>query len=122
MLAVVGAGYLALLGSLVVVPMVKDHLNRTDFDADAWGDPQRVRQRVRIRMVDDLLRKHDFHGKTAESVVGFLGPPDDTAYFDEQDLVYWLGPERHPFSIDSELLVFRLDDRGEVVEYRIVTD
>jgi hypothetical protein len=69
-------------------------------------------------MVDDLLRTHDFHGKTSGNVVRMLGEPDNAH---DRELEYWLGRERYGFRIDSELLVFRLDDRGEVVEYRIVT-
>ena len=120
---VVGGGYVGLIGFLVLAPVIKDHVTRTRFDPIAWRDSTGVpSQAKRIRMVDDLLRKHDFHGSTADDVVKMLGPADDTGYFSEWDLVYWLGPERSTFSIDSEWLVFYVDEHGEVREYRLVTD
>lgn len=36
--------------------------------------------------------------------------------------MYWLGPERGFFSIDSEWLVIRLNSHGKVVDYHIERD
>ena len=77
---------------------------------------------IRIRMVDDLLNKNDFHGIARNEVVALLGETSKSGYFADWDLVYWLGPERGFISIDSEWLVFRLDANQKVIEYRIVTD
>ncbi len=73
-------------------------------------------------MVDDLLARNDFQGKTRSEVTALLGEPPDTAYFQDWDMVYWLGPERGLFSIDSEWLVFRLNDDSHVTDYQLVTD
>ena len=40
----------------------------------------------------------------------------------EWDLVYWLGPERGPFGVDSEWLVIKFDSSGRVQDYQIVRD
>ena len=48
---------------------------------------------IRLRMVDDLLRRYRLRGMTREEVVSLLGAPPEATYFTEYDLVYWLGPE-----------------------------
>jgi hypothetical protein len=102
--------------------------NRTDFDSAAWKatDFRFSADAVRIRMVDDLLRSHDFAGMTRERVLSLLGPDDregfGAGYFPDWDLVYWLGPERGWIRIDSEWLVLRLGPDDRVVEHRLVTD
>ena len=73
-------------------------------------------------MVDDLIARHRLKGRTRAEIVALLDGPPRTSYFDNYDLVYWLGPERGWISIDSEWLVFRLDTSGRVAEYRLVTD
>jgi hypothetical protein len=50
-----------------------------------------------------------------------LGVPPPTPYFREYDYVYWLGPERGLFSIDSEWLVVKLQN-DVVVAAEVVTD
>jgi hypothetical protein len=95
------------------------------FDAGRWraslvsetSDP------IRQRMVDDLLARGQLLGKRCEEVRQSLGTPPPTDYFREYDLVYWLGPERGWFSIDSEWLVIKCSANGGVVtEARLVTD
>jgi hypothetical protein len=73
-------------------------------------------------MVDDLLKRHSLDEMTRAEVVALLGEPDDTPYFREWDMVYWLGPERGLIGIDSEWLVLRLDEHQQVIEHRVVTD
>jgi hypothetical protein len=112
------------LGGLVAYDRGGEYLHRTRFDAAAWRDSARAfaRDPVRIRMVDDLLKRHTLEGRTSGEVVALLGEPDATAYFEEWDMVYWLGPERGLVGIDSEWLVIRLDDRDRVIASRLVTD
>ena len=95
---------------------------RQRFDAIAWQDDKSLTNDVRIRMVDDLLRRHSFRGMTREQLTAIVGEPDKTEYFKDWDLVYWLGPERGFMGIDSEWLVFRLDSQKKVTDYRIVRD
>jgi hypothetical protein len=56
---------------------------------------------IRLRMVDDLLRRHRLRGMTREEVVSLLGTPPETNYFPEYDLVYSLGTDGDYRSIQS---------------------
>ena len=69
----------------------------------------------RTRIVDDLLADHELPGMTRAEVLDLLGDHDNEAgYFAQEGrMVYWLGPERGLFSIDSEWLI--LDFDGDVV-------
>ena len=102
----------------------EDYVSRRNFDPVAWQDSTRVfsEETIRLQMIDDLLRRHSFEEMTRSGVVGLLGEPEDTPYFHEYDLVYWLGPERGPFGIDSEWLIFKLDSNGTVKELKTATD
>jgi hypothetical protein len=73
-------------------------------------------------MADRLVARGTLHGKTRAEVVEMLGEPPPTEYFHEWDLVYWLGPERSFFPVDSEWLVIRFSPDGRVAEYRIARD
>jgi hypothetical protein len=77
---------------------------------------------ARLTMVDHLLARHPLRGLSRDSVERLLGPRDSTAYWQDWDLVYWPGPERGLFRIDSEWLVARFGPDGRVSEYRIVRD
>jgi hypothetical protein len=94
------------------------------FAPALWHDTTKAFGPLAVRgcMVDDLLARRRFRAQSRADIVALLGEPRPTEYFREYDLVYWLGPERGPFSIDSEWLVFRLDPQGRVTEYRLVTD
>ncbi len=114
---------LALAGWVFFGENVREYLARQPFDPVAWQQAlHNQTDPVRIRMVDDLLRRHQFRGMTRVEVVALIGEPDDTPYFKDWDMVYWLGPERGFMGIDSEWLVFRLDDDKVVNDYRIVRD
>jgi hypothetical protein len=102
---------------------ILEYLGRRSFDPVAWkGASHSSDDPVRIRMVDDLLQRHQFRGMTREQVTALIGEPDDTPYFKDWDMVYWLGPERGFMSIDSEWLVFRLGDQKTVKDFRVVRD
>ena len=113
-----------LLGAPLVYRVGDEYVGRTSFTSSAWQDSARVfsQEPVRIRMIDDLLERHDLGTMDREAVVSLLGEPDETPYFRNWDMVYWLGPQRGLIRIDSEWLVLRLDERQQVVEHRIVTD
>ncbi len=112
----------AVVGWFFFGDTIQERLRRRPFDAAAWQGEKTLTNDVRIRMVDDLLRRHSFRGMTREQVTAIVGEPDKTGYFKEWDLVYWLGPERGFMSIDSEWLVFRLDSQKKVTDLRIVSD
>ena len=94
-----------------------EYVPRTSFDSSGWQDSARVfsQDPIRIRMVDDLLERHELDEMTRAEVVALLGEPDKTPYFREWDMVYWLGPERGLMGIDSEWLVLRLDEHHQVI-------
>ncbi len=104
-------------------PFIDDYSSRIAFDQATWlaanssdSNPKRT------QMVDNLLRKNDFHGKTQAEVEAMLGEPTSMDVFEEWDLSYLLGPERGLFSMDYEWLVFKLDQNSIVIDYRIVVD
>jgi hypothetical protein len=111
-----------LFGGILARDATQEYLAREPFDSAAWQDRDQIENAARIRMVDHLLDHHDLGSKTRGEIVALLGDPDRTEYFRDWDMVYWLGPERSFFSIDSEWLVFRLDPDSRVVEHRIVRD
>ena len=115
--------YVGLLAYMFGGPVVKDYANRIPFDASKWQNEELVNSRnpVRIRMVDDLLNKHNLVGMTKENLITLLGVPPKTGYFRNYDFVYWLGPERGFISIDSEWLVVKFDN-DKVSEASLVRD
>ena len=122
---VVGLGGLVFFGSgagAIFGDSILEWWHRERFDAVAWRSGGSCTDGVRIRMVDDLLRRHRFGGMTRGQVTAIVGEPDKTNYFSDWDMVYWLGPERGFMGIDSEWLVFRLDGEKRVSEYEIVRD
>jgi hypothetical protein len=117
---VLGVGLLA--GVLVGTPIVRDYAGRTVFDSASWkAENRQGAAGVRVRMVDDLLRTRKLVGMSRAQLEDLLGVPPATEYFREYDYVYWLGPERGLFSIDSEWLVVKCG-QGFVVSARVVTD
>ncbi len=94
------------------------------FDSLVWRDTSQAYSKLAPRgcMVDDLLRQSRLVGMQRANVLRLLGEPTRTGYFRQYDLVYWLGPERGLFSIDSEWLVMLTDSAGRVTEAKLVTD
>ena len=122
---VVGLGGLVFFGSgagFIFGDSILEWWHRERFDAVAWRSGGSRTDAVRIRMVDDLLRRHRFGGMTREQVTAIVGEPDRTNYFSDWDMVYGLGPERGFVGVDSEWLVFRLDGEKRVSEYEILRD
>lgn len=115
--------YVGVIAYLIGGPVVKDYANRIPFNAGQWQDEKMVyaANPVRIRMVDDLLKKHPLVGMNREQVDALLGVPPNTTYFSDYEYVYWLGPERGFMSIDSEWLAVKFVN-GVVSEARIVRD
>jgi hypothetical protein len=110
------------VGALFGTPVVDDYASRTAFESASWKAENRdAPQGVRVHMVDDLLRTHKLVGMTRAQLEDLLGVPPATEYFREYDYVYWLGPERGLFSIDSEWLVVKCS-HGVVISAQVVTD
>jgi hypothetical protein len=123
-LVVLLAAIAALLLSLYILLSPKDRLPAIAFESAAWKSKHstRLEGQLRIQMVDDLLNNYPLTGKDRTEVVNILGEPDENRWFMGWDMVYWLGPERHPISIDSEWLVLRIDEEQRVIETKVVTD
>jgi hypothetical protein len=125
LLAVPLIAYIGLLALIFVGPSIESRTKTTEFESAAWkekaldGD---ARWPTRLRMVDDLLEGGVLAAAKRNEVINLLGPPDDTSYFREWSMVYWLGPERGVVRIDSEWLVLRFDESNTVTEVRLERD
>ena len=83
------------------------------FDTAKWMDARHSVDVHRNRMADDVLRRYGLVGMSHEEIDNLLGAPTETDYFSDYDYVYWLGPHRHIFGIDSEWLC--IDFENDVV-------
>jgi hypothetical protein len=96
--------------------------DKIEFESATWRNFQDRDDYVRIRMVDDLRKTYPLKGERRESIEELLGPPSSgESFIGLCDAVYWLGPERSSFSVDSEWLCLNYDN-DLVVEHRLVTD
>ena len=75
---------------------------------------------IRRHMVDDLLKRHPLVGMSRADVESLLGIPPRPGYFEEYDLVYWLGME--VLGLDYQWLVIRFGADGRVTEARVLND
>lgn len=107
--SIIFAGAL-LVGYTVAAPSVEEYASRKDFDSSAWKKAEGSNDDIRIKMIDNLLRKHKLIGMPRSQIDSFLGKPDKTSYFSDYEYVYWLGPERGFISIDSEWLGLKFKD------------
>ena len=107
-----------------------DDTHRTQFNSASWKNEELANEStpirlsmppIRLRMVDDLLERYTLKGMSKKQIDELLGIPKPTGYFRDYDYVYWLGPERGTFPIDSEWLVIKFRDNA-VVEAKILTD
>lgn len=98
--------------------IVKNYQN-SFFEKNRWIQ----KPDERVYMVDNMLYKNKLKGMTRDEVKLLLGEPTDTEYFKAEDnIVYYLGPERGFIRIDSEWLVIGFNNKGEVEGYTITTD
>ncbi|HYI41104.1 MAG TPA: hypothetical protein VE053_12380 [Allosphingosinicella sp.] len=121
-----GCGFALLLiagvAMIVGYGVMTGYLPIRSFDPALWRQVRTADNHDRLRMVEWLLRSGQLDGLTRSQAVGLLGQPDGGPHFQDWSLVYWLGPERGLFSIDSEWLVIRIGPDGRVAEYRVVRD
>lgn len=71
-------------------------------------------------MVKELVDSQQLLGKGRAQVLQLLGPVTETSKFGDWDMVYVLGPQDS--YIDHVWLALRTDERGTVVEQRVVYD
>lgn len=121
-----GGGGLIFIVSLIASLIVQNEyrvgtLPHEKFNSVVWKQNLDSKKPVKSRMVNDLLAKHSLVGKTKSEIEELLGIPPDTSYFEGCDYVYWLGPERGLYSIDSDWLCIKFK-RDIVIEARIRSD
>ena len=69
------------------------------------------------------MDQYDVIGMSELQIIDLLGSSDNTNYFKDYDLVYCLGQETESyFGIDSQWLVFEIDDLNKITSFQIVTD
>lgn len=94
------------------------------FDREAWllsGSMERGPY-PRLELADELIATERLLGLDRVQVIELLGEPGEHGYFQDYDLVYWLGPERSYISVDSEWLAVKLGADGKVTECQLVRD
>jgi hypothetical protein len=125
-LPIVRAKFFGITMIVIAASMVGcDRTPSLAFNAEVWKNSgsRSSEPYPRLEMADDLLRTHALDNLDKVQVLEMLGDPGDHGYFKRYDLVYWLGPERSFFRIDSEWLAIKLNRGSGIVEsYRIVRD
>ena len=102
---------------------IEERTHRVAFDSAVWkASLERQDDPIRLRMVDDLLRRYRLRGMREDELIALLGKPPKTDYFSGYQIIYWLGPERGFISIDSEWLAVRVGPNQRVIDARIVRD
>ena len=109
--------FLAFLLAIIVGYLTYRHQHT--FYSDRWlNEPSE-----RTDMIDNLLQNYEIVGLTETEVLSLLGPHDNAqgAFNANNRYVYYLGPERGLFSIDSEWLLIDFTN-GVVSDYSLTTD
>lgn len=129
--ALLATGGVSALGVILFVVLVFRASRSLDidfdpisFDSATWiaSEPEFSLDSLRLRMIDDLLATHNLVGMHRDDIVSLIGEPDDTEYFRDYEMVYYLGQERHPLGIDSEWLAIDLDDNSTATFAGILRD
>lgn len=70
-------GYLLFVSTIVFNPIVRDYLNRTEFDSEKWKNWEESESELTLRwdMVSDLTSDYELVGMTVQEVQNLLGPP-----------------------------------------------
>ncbi len=64
---------------------------------------------TRLKMVDDLLSRYDFHGWDVEEIQDFLGEPDDS----QENII------RYDLRDGLNWLIFEFNDDFQIVDYHV---
>lgn len=114
-------GYFLLVSFLFFGPKVKSYADRMPFESSTWKVHLDGKEPTKQYMVDDLLSRYQLVGMRDNEIEELLGRPPQTNYFKDYDYVYWLGPERSSFGIDSEWLGIKFHD-GFAIKADILRD
>ena len=118
-------GALLCIAIYVYFNFLDDGVDRIEFDSNVWKNApaEFSLESTRLRMVDNFLDEHDVVGMSQDQIVQLLGEPDDTLYFNTYEMVYMLGQETDSyFAIDSQWLLFDIDELGQVASCDIRAD
>lgn len=113
--------YLSLFSFLIFAPKLNSYVNQSEFDSTQWKLHLNDRDLIKQKMVGDLFDDYQLVGMTRTRIDQLLGVPPKTKYFQNYDYVYWLGPERNAFGIDSEWLGIKFKN-GVVVKTDMLGD
>ncbi len=94
------------------------------FDSELWKSAEGIHDTdnpIRLQMIDDFLGHYQLVGMSRSEIDALLGVPQPTGYFKNYDYVYWLGPERSAFGIDSEWLGIMFSNNA-VAQVQILKD
>jgi hypothetical protein len=122
------------LGGWVAFKVGGAYVMRTDFDSARWQKAawsptsymEKRDSRIRMRMLHDLMRRHELRAMNRAELVALLGESDHAVtgsaapLFPGWDMVYNLGPERSIIALDEEWLAIRFDGNERVEEVRII--
>ncbi len=110
----------SLLVFLLLINTMGNHFVEKEFSSSIW----KADKESRIEMIDDLVSKKIIDDLPVWQTITLLGMPEEDCYFYQSghDMLYYLGPERSYFSIDSEFLLIWLNDDNFVEKYEIVLD
>jgi hypothetical protein len=108
-------GYVSAFVDLIFKPV-----EQIPFDVAGWNAPMTGKDSIftgtRLKMVDDLLRRYDFHGWTEQEVKDLLGEPE-RPWDDRRGHAL-----RYNLREGLNLLIFQLDDQNRVVRYYVYKD
>lgn len=114
-------GLFLLLAAFLFGPSIKNRFEQIPFDSAQWKENLKGREPIKQKMVSSLLKTQSLTGKSKAEIDSLLGRPEPTSYFSGYDYVYWLGPEKGPFGIDSEWLCIKFENE-RVVKADLKTD
>jgi hypothetical protein len=102
--------------------VVTEPMRRVAFDSAKWKDESLLRPTpdLRIRMIDDLLKVHNFRGQSQAELKELLGNPDKSQVLKEWDMIYWVGRKKGVIVTTGEWLGFRLNEQQQVVSYELI--
>ncbi len=118
-----------LVGFILLGSPIENYMNQEKFDENLWRmsekDFKDFMWPPKLKMVDSLIESKILEGLSREEVIQLLGPPMSDQHprnSDQNEIYYYLGPERGFIRIDSEWLSISFDEKGKVKKYWLWRD
>lgn len=116
----VGLALVAVTACLSAMALLGKHYRAEEqirFDVEGWHAPMTDSEGhftgTRLRMVDDLLKRYDFHGWSKEDLVALLGDAWLERTVEGKSLL------KFDLRDGLNLLIFELNDQHRVIDYRV---